>query len=98
MLSSLDTSSLLFAVAFVAIVSLLLGTVLDGVMQDDGFGPFGNMIIITAGFFLGIFAANRWGIRFTELEVAVATGLGGASVTLLALSLAKAGIERALRS
>nr|WP_295468319.1 hypothetical protein [Mesorhizobium sp.] len=98
MLSSLDTSSLLFAVAFVAIVSLLLGTVLDGVMQDEGFGPFGNMIIITAGFFLGIFAANRWGIRFTELEVAVATGLGGAFVALLTLSLAKAGIERALRS
>lgn len=98
MLSSLDTSSLLFAVAFVTIVSLLLGTVLDGVMQDDGFGPFGNMIVITAGFFLGILAANRWGIRFSELEIAVATGLGGASVALLALSLAKAGIERALRS
>lgn len=98
MLSSLDTSSLLFAVAFVAIVSLMLGTVLDGVMQDEGFGPFGNMIIITAGFFFGIFAANRWGIRFTELEVAVATGLGGAFVALFTLSLAKAGIERALRS
>lgn len=98
MLSSLDTSSLLSAIAFVAIVSLMLGTVLDGVMQDEGFGPFGNMIIITAGFFLGIFAANRWGIRFTELEVAVATGLGGAFVALLTLSLAKAGIERALRS
>ena len=98
MLSSLDTSSLMFAIAFVAIFSLMLGMALDGVMQDDGFGPFGNMIIITAGFFLGIFAANRWGFRFSELEIAVATGLGGAFVALFTLSLAKAGIERALRS
>lgn len=98
MLSSLDTSSLVFAITIVAIFSLMLGMALDGVMQDDGFGPFGNMIVITVGFFLGIFAANRWGIRFTELEVAVATGLGGAFVALLGLSLAKAGLERALRS
>lgn len=40
--------------------------------------------------------ANRWGIRFKEFETAAATGLGGASVTLFTLSLAKAGIERAL--
>lgn len=98
MLSSLDTSSLMFAITIVAILSLMLGMALDGVMHDDGFGPFGNMVIITAGFFLGIFAANRWGFRFSELEVAVATGLGGAFVALFTLSLAKAGIERALRS
>lgn len=98
MLSSLDTSSLILAIAIVAILSLMLGMALDGVMQDDGFGPFGNMIVITAGFFLGILAANRWGIRFGELEIAVATGLGGAFLALLLLSLAKAGIERAMRS
>ncbi|MCO5162230.1 MAG: hypothetical protein M9939_13920 [Mesorhizobium sp.] len=98
MLSNLDTSSLIFAIAFVAIVSLMLGMVLDGAMQDDGFGPFGNMVVITAGFFLGIFAANRWGVRFGELEPAIATGLAGAFITLFILSLAKAGIERALRS
>jgi hypothetical protein len=98
MLSSLDTSSLIFAIAIVAILSLMLGMALDGVMQDDGFGPFGNMIVITVGFFLGIFAANRWGIRFGELEIAVATGLGGAFLALLLLSLPKAGIERAMRS
>ncbi|MCR5856495.1 hypothetical protein [Mesorhizobium sp. J428] len=98
MLSSLDTSSLVFAIAIVAILSLMLGMALDGLMQDDGFGPFGNMIVITAGFFLGIFAANRWGIRFGALEIAVATGLGGAFLALLLLSLAKAGIERAMRS
>lgn len=98
MLSSLDTSSLIFAITIVAIFSLMLGMALDGVMQDDGFGPFGNMIVITAGFFLGISTANRWGFRFSELEIAIATGLGAAFVALLGLSLAKAGIERALRS
>lgn len=96
MLSNLDVSWFVFAVATVAIFGFMLGMALDGVMGDDGFGSAGNMVVITAGFFLGIFAANSWGIHFSDLKIAIGTGLGGAFIAVFFLALTKAGIERLL--
>lgn len=93
MLWNLDASWLLFAVITVAMVGFMLGMALDGVMGDDGFGATGNMVIITAGFFLAIFAANLHGWRLNDLTTAVGTGLGGAFVTLFAMALLKAGLN-----
>jgi len=95
MVWNLDTTWLFLAVAFVAMFAFMLGMALDGVMGDDGFGATGNMIVITAGFFLGVFCANSWGYRLNDLTVAVATGLGGAFVTLTVLALLKAAVGRA---
>jgi hypothetical protein len=96
MLSNLDASWFVFAVATVAIFGFMLGMALDGVMGDDGFGSMGNMVVITAGFFLGIFAANSWGVHFYDLKIAIGTGLGGAFIAVFFLALTKAGIERLL--
>jgi hypothetical protein len=94
MLSNLDVSWFFFAVVTVAIFAFMLGMALDGVMGDDGFGATGNMVVITAGFFLAIFAANNWGIHFADLKIAIGTGLGGAFIAVFCLALMKAGIER----
>jgi hypothetical protein len=47
------------------------------IMADDGFGPFGNMILITVGFFASIFVANVHGISMGSLTFATAIGLSG---------------------
>ena len=94
MLWNLDVSMLAFAIVTVALFSFALGMMLDGVMGEDGFGPVGNMVVITAGFFLGVFAVNSYGLNLRDLTFATATGLGGAFVSLLSLALLKAALRR----
>lgn len=94
MLWNLDPSWLLTAFAVVAMLSYLFGLALDGVMGAEGFGPLGNMVIITAGFFLGIFSANSYGIFLENLTVATGAGLTGAFVSLGVLAVCKATLNR----
>lgn len=94
MLWNLDSGWLLLAFAVVGILSFILAMALNVVMGEDGFGAVGNAIIITAGFFLTVFAANNFGYRLSDLTMAVAVGLGGAFACLTMLALLKAGLNR----
>ena len=94
MLLDLDMFWLAMAVASVGVVALVLGTALDSLMADDGFGAMGNMIVLTAGFFLGILLANHFGWRFDKLVTACGAGLGGSFVTIAGLAAIKAGLAR----
>ncbi|MDN5926593.1 MAG: hypothetical protein L0I29_05920 [Hyphomicrobiales bacterium] len=94
MLMNLDPTWMMMAVAVVAILSFIFGMALDGLLGAEGFGPIGNTIVVTAGFFLGIFAANAYGIQFYDLKMAVAAGLCGAFVSLGILAAVKAGLAR----
>lgn len=94
MVWNLGTDWLLMAVAVVSILSFIVAMGLHAIMGDDGFGATGNAVIITAGFFLGIFAANSFGYRLVDLKIAVATGLVGAFACLAALAALKAALNR----
>lgn len=94
MLMNLDATWLLMAVSAVAILSFIFGMALDGLMGGEGFGPIGNTVVVTVGFFLGIFAANAYGIHFYNVRMAVAVGLCGAFVSLALLAAIKAGLAR----
>jgi hypothetical protein len=96
MLWNLDTNSLLMAVAVVSMLSFIVGLALDGVMGEDGFGAIGNMFIIATGFFLGIFIANTYGVRLSDMTAAMAAGLTGAFASVFALALIKAGLQKFL--
>lgn len=97
MLWNLDIVWIALAIAIVSIFGFMLGTALDGLMGEDGFGPAGNMLIITSGFFLAVYVANSWGVRLNDLTMAVGTGLGGAFVVMLVLALAKGVLGRIMR-
>jgi hypothetical protein len=84
----------MMAVACVAVMALFFGTIMDAIMADDGFGPVGNMLLITVGFFASILVANLNGIAMGNLTFAMATGLSGAFLTLVALALIKACLAR----
>ncbi|MCV3238558.1 hypothetical protein [Mesorhizobium sp. ZC-5] len=94
MLWKLDPTWLMMAVASVTVMGFFFGSIMDAIMADDGFGPFGNMILITVGFFASIFVANVHGISMGNLTFAMGTGLSGAFLTLAALALVKAGLAR----
>ncbi|MDP3899302.1 MAG: hypothetical protein Q8Q62_21715 [Mesorhizobium sp.] len=97
MLWNLDIVWIALAIATVSIFGFMLGTALDGLMGEDGFGAAGNMLIITSGFFLAVYLANSWGVRLNDLTMAVGTGLGGAFVVMLVLALAKGVLGRIMR-
>lgn len=94
MLWNLDPGWLMMAVAFVAVMAFFFGAALDAIMKDDGFGPTGNMVLFTAGFFTAVLVANSCGITLRDLKFAVAWGLGGAFVFISVLALLKAAAAR----
>lgn len=94
MIWNLEPGWLMLAFAGVAVLALLFGSALDAIMRDDGFGPFGNMILFTVGFFLAVFMANSWGISLRDLKLAVGWGLGGAFATVAGLAFLKAIASR----
>ena len=93
MLTRLDTTWLVFAIAAVAMLSYLFSIALDAVLGEAGFGPVGNGAIITFGFFTAIYAGNYNGIRF-DLAGGIMIGLAGAFSLLLFMVLLKATLNR----
>ncbi len=94
MIWNLDYEWLLMAVAIVSMLSFFLGMALDGVMEEDGFGAVGNTVIITVGFFLGIFIANTYGIYLRDLKLAITAGLCGSFITLATLAISKSVLAK----
>lgn len=94
MLWNLEPSWLMMAVASVIVMALFFGSALHAIMRDDGFGPIGNMVLFTAGFFIAIAAVNSWGVNLRDLTRAMATGLGGAFVVIATLAILKGVLAR----
>lgn len=94
MLWNLEPGWLMMAIAFVAVMAFFFGAALDAIMKDDGFGPTGNMLLFTVGFFVAVMAANAYGITLRDMKLAVGWGLGGAFALISVLAVVKAGIAR----
>lgn len=94
MIWDLEAGWLFMAVAVVAMLGYILGYVLDQIMQQDGFGPFGNMMVISGGFFVGLFAYNSYGYRIQDLREAAVVGLTGAFIALASLAIGRSVFTR----
>jgi len=90
MLWNLDAFWLTMAIAIVVVFAFFLGSAIDTLVREDGFGTTGNMAIIFGGFFLAILAANYQGYSLHELHRAIMVGLAGAFACLTSLTLLKA--------
>jgi hypothetical protein len=94
MIWNLDSGWLMMAVATVGVLAFFFGSALDAIIKEDGFGPTGNTILFSVGFFTAVFVANAMGISLHDLKLAVAWGLGGAFILVSALALLRAGLAR----
>ena len=94
MIWNLETGWLMMTIATVAAFAFFFGSALDAIMREDGFGPMGNMVLFTFGFFGAVLAANHYGINLRDLKLAVAWGLGGAFATVSVLAAFKAVVQR----
>jgi hypothetical protein len=87
MLWKLDLMWLLMGIATVGGLSYMLALLMESSLGKEGFGPFGNAFLITAGFFLSILGANYQGINASNLKYAMIIGLSGAFALMLLLML-----------
>lgn len=94
MLSNLHGGDLYLAVAVVAMLSFFIGLAVNAIMKEDGFGPVGNAVIVTAGFFLSIHFANEYGIRFRDVQFASVVGIAGSMSILFLLTSIKLYLNR----
>ena len=94
MIWNLDSGWLMMAVATVMVMAFFFGSALDAIMKEDGFGPTGNMILFTIGFFAAVMVANTMGVSLRDLKLAVGWGLGGAFSIIALLALLRAGLSR----
>lgn len=94
MLYALDTQTQLFLFTSIVVGSFFLGNAMDGVFGKHGFGIFGNMIIIAAGFFIGVWVSRYIGYPVGNFRFGVVVGLTGSFVSLLVLTILKALLNR----
>ena len=92
MLWKLDPAWLMMAVALVTVLSFFFGSIMDAIMPEDGFGPVGNMAVISGRFFCGDTSRQLQRVRHAEPHLRHGDrASSGAFLILAALALLKAG-------
>ncbi|HMQ57239.1 MAG TPA: hypothetical protein PKE65_01700 [Rhizobiaceae bacterium] len=81
-------------IALTSMAAFFLATAMDGVMGPDGFGLFGNMIILISGFFIGLYIANKYGIRLNNYDLIAIAGIAASFMSLAVLAVMKALLNR----
>ena len=93
MLNSLDTEMLVALFMFVAVASFFIGSMMHGVLEEDGFGTIGNMGILIAGAFFGFYAVDAMFFGTSSVQIAVA-GVSGGFITLAIMVISKALLNK----
>jgi hypothetical protein len=80
----LNTDTLIFVIALITVCCFFLGHAMDNILADEGYGPYGNMAVMWAGFIAGLYAMNHLGFNMRDFKLAAFGGLIG-SFSLLGL-------------
>lgn len=94
MIWNLSGGWLFIVIAVVAMFSYILGYFVDKIMISDGFGPFGNMVVIGSGFVGAIYVYNIYGHVVSDAREGAVVGLVGAFITLAAAAIARSVVMR----
>ncbi len=93
MLNSLDTEMFVALFMVVAVGSFFIGSMMHGVLEEDGFGTIGNMGVLMAGAFFGFYAVDNFFYGTSSVQVAVA-GVSGGFITLALMVISKALLNK----
>jgi hypothetical protein len=91
----LNTDTLIFVVSLITIAAFFLGQAMDKVLGDEGFGPYGNMMVFWVGFVIGLMGASYLGFNMRNYQLAAAGGIVGAFATLTVVVLIRNIMRRA---
>lgn len=93
MLNALDTEMLVALFMIVAVCSFFIGSMMHGVLEEDGFGVIGNMGVMIAGAFFGFYAIDVFFYGTNSVQIAVA-GVTGGFMTLAITVISKALLNK----
>ncbi len=94
MFAQMDAQTLVAITFAIAAASYFLGAAMDGVLQGDGFGTLGNMVVLMAGSFIGLRLSPMIDLPL-DLTVAKAVcTVSGGFIVLAFLAMAKGVLAR----
>lgn len=94
MIWNLGFGWLALMIGCVTILAFILAMALDALMGRDGFGPVGNAVVLTAGFFLSIYLFNTFGYNLADMKWGAGAGVLGAFVAISSLATLKGLLNR----
>jgi uncharacterized membrane protein YeaQ/YmgE (transglycosylase-associated protein family) len=90
----LSGDTLTFVIVLIMICCFFLGHAMDNIMEDEGFGAYGNMSVMCAGFLIGLYATSFLGYNMRDFRLASLGGLIGAFSLLAFCALSRALVRR----
>lgn len=94
MLADMDMTVLMIVVLALGAAGFFTGLAMDGVLQEDGFGVVGNMLILVFGALIGVQYGSTVRLPLDALTADAVRGVSGAFVCLTALALIKNMLSR----
>lgn len=94
MLNYLDTQTLMIVGLAITVGAFFIGSAMDGVLESLAFGTIGNMMILIAGAFLGLYLGDIL-LPYTHDAVYTAiVGVCGGFISLAVLMTLKAALSK----
>lgn len=91
---SVDTNTLMVLGLALAACGFFGGLAMNGVLEDDGFGVVGNMVILIAGALIGIYLGGFVRLPLDGMTAEAVRAVSGAFICLTALALLKNFLAR----
>ncbi|MGH6763891.1 MAG: hypothetical protein ACRECW_20150 [Phyllobacterium sp.] len=92
MVFGLGAAALLLLLA-VSMCAFFVSMTMDSVIGERGFGVLGNMVILTAGFYIGLEGSVRLGLVLSDITMTTLAGMSGSFLALALLSFLKARLR-----
>lgn len=92
MVFGLGAAALLMLLA-VSMCAFFVSMTMDGVIGERGFGVTGNMLILTAGFYIGLEGFAQLGLALSDITAIALAGMCGSFLSLAVLSVLKARLR-----
>ena len=94
MLDGFSSQFVLVVGAFGLMAAFLVGQAMHGIMRDQGFGVFGNALVLASGFIVGLSAAGRLGYGSAGVDRLTVIAVAAAFCSLMLLAFIKRFILR----
>jgi uncharacterized membrane protein YeaQ/YmgE (transglycosylase-associated protein family) len=94
MLNNLDTQTLLVVGLAVAVAAFFVGSAMNAVLENTGFGTVGNMMILIAGAFLGFYLGDNFTSFTRDTAFIAISGISGGFFFLAALATLKVTLSK----
>jgi hypothetical protein len=88
-LGQLSAEWFLVFLAILLMASFVVGQAMNAVMGRQGFGAFGNMVVLAIGFYVGLCAGEAMRIDLRAIEIRFGFAVATAFAVLFALTLLK---------